>query len=401
MAGDVNKSSDSPSQEDEQNREQSNSQLDTDDLHNDPAVLKLVDSFTSGTDDPDQIEVVIGKDEVPPRKEDVSDEGDPKPKDDTKEKKPDEKPAEEEKPADPPKETPSEEAPKAPDTDLVEDDDSYPTEDEVEGHTPNSQKRIRQLVSARKRTEERLTEAEADAIYKRELDEALDKTGTSQESWDHWTDLGFLVQQGEPSVPGLLRKMADNLDGAAGRPLPKQDPPDPATAGKLDEDLQAYVDALNMSPEAAEKMQAERHKAAPAPTPAAAPAAAPQQPDQPQHFGPRLSQNNNDEAAKKAGDAAIAKVNDEMAKKYPSEWEKMVPEVTTEMAKYAGTAPAQWGSIARDAAEKVIARHKGKVTPEPDPTLRSNGGGPKKEAVIETREDFVDAMLSGRMFSNT
>ena len=94
-------------------------------------------------------------------------------------------------------------------------------------------------------------------------------------------------------------------------------------------------------------------------------------------------------------------MNDEFAKKYPSEWEKLIPEVEKEMKAYSGASPRSWGKIARDAAEKVIRRHKGDVPSEPDQVVRTNGKAPKKTvSVNDSKENFVDSMLSGDLFSS-
>jgi len=390
--GDVN-TSDSSSQDD-QNREQSNSQLDNSDLHNDPAVLKLVDSFASEADDPDLQVIEIGKDEVPSRKEDEPNaEGEPSSEEKSEEgKESDGTEGDDESPApktdDP---APTEDKPKAkvndPELEEEEDDDSYPEDEEINGYTQNSQKRIRQLVAARKRSEEQLSDFEADADYKRQLDNTLSELGTKPEAWDNWVQLGFLLQKGEAAVPGILRNMADNLETDAGGAPTRPPAATPAADAPLDADLKGYVDSLEMSEEAAAAVQATRKPA---------PAAAPQQDQGGHSIGPRLSDSDAD-----YGQRSIAAVNDEMAKKYPSEWEKLVPEIEKEMAKYAGASPRQWGRIARDAAEKVIRRHKGNVSSDPDPTLRGGGKGPKKQVTaLDSKDDFVDSMLDGSLFSS-
>jgi soluble cytochrome b562 len=376
MAGDVDPETSNPSQE--ASREESTPAVETDDRLNDESLRSFVDTFSTEDDDPDIKVHVIGE-YTPEESEETDVADDTSPITEEGETKPDAKPDEEAKP------------PVKPTPDAIKPDDSYPDEDEVKSYPKGSQKRIRQLVAARKRTEEELAQARQDAAYKRDLDTFLNEIGTTRESWDNWTDLGALVQKNGAAAAPILRAMAENLAKATGTaPATSSAPasrPASAPSRGLDPDLQKFVDDLDMTEEAANAIQATRanYRAAPV-------APAPRAPDG--RAAPRMA-----EDVIAAGNAAVNLVNDEYAKRYPSEWEKMIPEIQKEMARYKGSPPTLWGQIARDAAEKVVARRKGKGSPQPDPVSRANsaskrGNGPD----LTSREGFVDAMLSGKLF---
>lgn len=373
MPSDVDQTSD-PSQED--SRETSTSAVEQDDRLNDDSLRSFVDKFATEEDDPDIKEVEIGsfqpeQDDAEPKDE----EGEPEPE----ETEADTTDSDEEEVEIPAKKPEAE----ADETEPDDEDDSYPDEGEVKSYPKGSQKRIRQLVAARKRVEAQLAEAQQDAEYKRTIDKLLTDIGTTPEAFDNWVNLGVLVQKNGAAAAPMLRRMADNLDGGSSSSTPA---PQQSGGSGLDADLQEMVDNLDMTEEAAEKIQSQRRSSG-APT---------QQPTPQQAEGaaPRLHRDPTE-----VGQQAVLAVNAEYEKKYPSEWEKLVPEVQKEMAKYKGSPPTLWGQIARDAAEKVIARHKGSVSPQPDPVFRARSGGRRDSGPdVMTREGFADALLSGKLF---
>ena len=262
-------------------------------------------------------------------------------------------------------------------------EDQDPTEEELRQMSRNENARIRSLVKRRKaaeaevaKREERIAELEHKAAYRDSLDTVLKTNGISQEAWDQWQDLGLLMQTEPQRAAILLNQMSKSLG--------YQEITDSTPVSKLDDDLTKMVADTEMTKEAAEKIQRQRMRDAqmavvrqPRKT------QVPQQRQQQQHQPdttqrsqasqlPRLSQSDLDRGA-----AAVKAVNAEFAKKYPDQWASMVPEVDKLMKTYQGTPPHLWGKIARDCAEKVVAKRTAKsvVTRRPDPTMRATSGG--------------------------
>lgn len=279
-------------------------------------------------------------------------------------------------------------APAAPALDM-----SYPDDAELGRYTGHSQKRIRQLVAARKNVDERFAKVDAEnktlrekAKYRDDVESKLTEHKIDPKAWDQWVDLGLLVQR-EPSRAGqILAAMAKNL----GVEIPVADtkprqPPAPE-AVKFDDDIAAMVASFDMTEPAARKLQASRTKApVQTRTPDAAPA--PEGTRSPSLVADPLEQ----------GQRALTAVDEEFRAKIP-EWESLVPDVMSEMAQYKGSPPHLWGKLARDCAERVVKRKVNMAVP-PDPSLRPGGVRRGKVEEATSREGFADAVASGRFFS--
>lgn len=271
-------------------------------------------------------------------------------------------------------------------------DTSYPDEKELKGYTGNSQRRIRQLVAARKSVEEKAAKHEEEvsrlkdrAKYRDDMEARLTEHKIDPKAWDQWTSLGLLVQQEPGKAAQILAAMAKNLG------LDPSELADPKKAddAKLDADLAEMVASFDMTEPAAAKIQASRRKS-PAPAQRFTPERAEAQELRP---APSLSV---DPVA--VGNQAILAVDTEYRKKYPDQWDKMVDDVMTEMAQYKGSPPHLWGKLARDCAERVVKRKVSAAVP-PDPSMRSTGNRRARDEDQNTREGFAEAIASGKFFS--
>lgn len=278
-----------------------------------------------------------------------------------------------------------EETPKPVATDDESDDSQY-------GNGAN--KRIRQLVARNKASEAKVAELEAQvaelsdkASYRDTLEKTLTDHKVDTKTWDEWTKLGLLMQSDPARAARTLGTMA--------KALGYQDPDGPIA--KLDADLEQLVTDQEVTKEAAEKLQRQRLKTAPiaAPRQTAPTSVAPTGDQSPSL--PRLTRDDQAVGAK-----AIAAVDAEFRKKYPDQWTKLAPEVQAEMAKYKGTPPSLWGQIARDCAEKVVAKRMAKApTPSrPDPSLRATGGSArtvtrKNAGPATSKSELADRIAAG------
>lgn len=272
---------------------------------------------------------------------------------------------------------------------IEQDDDSN---DDQYGNGAN--KRIRQLIARNKTAEARIAELEAErdgltekASYREILEKTLTDHQVDTKTWDEWTKLGLLMQSDPARAARTLGTMA--------KALGYQDPDGPIA--KLDADLEEMVKSNDMTAEAAEKMQRQRIKTAPLP------------PIQRQ-ADPTQSENNNrspslprltrDDQA--VGAKAIAAVDAEFRKKYPDQWTKLAPEVQAMMAEYKGSPPNLWGKIARDCAEKVVAKRMAKApkSTRPDPSIRATGGSArtvtrKNTGPATSKSELADRIAAG------
>lgn len=286
------------------------------------------------------------------------------------------------------------------DAKKVDEEAGDPDDQEMRGYSRDANKRIRQLVQARKTVEAKLAEKDAEieqlrekASYRDTLEETLKTHQVDSKTWDEWADLGLLMQRDPRKAAVILGTMAKSLgfrdpDGAI---------------DKLDDDLAKMVADQEMTKEAAEKMQRHRLKLNPVILPTGDPAPTQRQaPVNPQQNQPRsLPRLTRDDT--EVGKRAIAAVDAEFRKKYPDQWGKLAPEVQVEMAKYKGTPPHLWGQIARDCAEKVVAKRMAKApttTRRPDPTLRSQPGSsrstPRNESgAAKSKNELADRIVAG------
>jgi hypothetical protein len=262
---------------------------------------------------------------------------------------------------------------------------SYPDDAELKTYTGHSQKRIRQLIAARKSVDDRFAKADAEiktlrekAKYREDVESKLTEHKIDTKAWDQWVDLGLLVQR-EPDKAGqILAAMAKNLGVA----IPDGATKTPDESVQLDPDLAELVKAYEMTEAAAKKVQAKR---TPPRRPDAPPAA-------PASRGPALTVDPVD-----LGQQAIAAVDAEFRAKVP-EWESLVDDVMKELAQYKGSPPHLWGTLARDCADRVVKRKVNAAIP-PDPTLRPGGVRRGRVEDATTREGFADAIATGRFFS--
>jgi hypothetical protein len=329
-------------------------------------VQNIVESLTSGPDpEPEEIPVKEPEAKVdnPPTEKEPE--------------KSTDKPESKEKVAPPP-------AKEASKSDL---DTSYPDEKELKSYTGNSQRRIRQLVAARKSVEEKAAKHEEEvshlkdrAKYRDDMEARIAEHKIDPKAWDQWTSLGFLVQQKPSEAAKVLAAMAKNLGVDPGT-LTEQAKTDTT---ELDEDLAGMVASFDMTDTAAEKIQASRRRSP----------AATRTEDPPVKPAPSLSV---DPIA--VGNAGITKVDAEYRKKYPDQWDSLVDDVMTEMAQYKGSPPHLWEKLARDCAEKVVKRKVSGAIP-PDPSLRPRGGRRAQDEDLTSREGMAEAIASGKYFSS-
>lgn len=269
-------------------------------------------------------------------------------------------------------------------------EDPDPTEDEVKTFGPGAQKRIQQLVTKRRAAEERATQLEAKAKMIDSLDESLAKAKIDRAVWDQWQQLGFLAQTEPVKAARALAQLARELDPEVVAELTKTGTkPEPKAATELDDDLQQMVDSFELAEATALKIQATRKPAAPAAATRqpAAPAAAPRA------AIPRMA-----DIDLTQGEAALKSVDDEFRQKYPTDWDKLAPEVNKLMEDYRGIAPAKWGKIARECAEKVIAKRGAAeaVDPVARTTERRHSSSP-----TTSRDGLAKAIADGTLFQKT
>jgi hypothetical protein len=247
-------------------------------------------------------------------------------------------------------------------------DNDDPDAEEQANYTHEANRRIRQLIARRKEAEAKLAEKDAEieslrekASYRDTLEQTLQTHKVDTKTWDEWSKLGLLMQSNPVRAAVILGTMAKELG--------YRDPEGPIK--EFDKDLAALVEKQEMTKEAAEAVQRTRIAAAPVverqtQMPPGQPTGDARTPSL-----PRLTRD-----AVEIGQRAIAAVDAEFRKKYPGEWDKIVGDVQTMMAEYKGSPPTLWGKIARDCAEKVVAKRMAKAPKpnRPDPTLRATGG---------------------------
>ena len=292
-----------------------------------------------------------------------------------------------------------EEADEKPEAKAKSDED--PDEDERQSYSRDANKRIRQLIEKRKAAEAAAAEKDAEieqlrvkASYRDDLEKSLADHKVDTKAWDEWTQLGLLMQRDPARAAVYLGKMAQTLG--------YQDPDGPIT--KVDKDLEDLVAAQEMTKEAAEKIQrtriASRMQAPPVPRqPTEAAPTATSDPRSPSL--PRLTRDEAD-----VGRAAIKAVDAEFRKKYPDQWDKIVGEVQAEMALYKGSHPSSWGKIARESAEKIVAKRVAKApksSDRPDPSLRATGGSSRavtrnNTGPAKSKSELAERMAKGTLF---
>lgn len=270
-------------------------------------------------------------------------------------------------------------------------DDNEP--DDQYGNGAN--KRIRQLVDKRKALEAeiatrdaRISELEEKASYRDTLEKTLTEHKVDTKTWDEWTQLGLLMQKNPRRAAQILGTMAKEL-GFIGDNDPVE---------VKDADLVEMVKSQDMTEDAAKKIQRQRLITAPAPMPMRETRTETTPADQ--NRLPSLPRLTRDESA--VGTRAIQAVDAEFRKKYPDQWGKIVTEVQTEMAKWKGAAPSLWGKIARDCAEKVVAKRlaKAPVSSRPDPSMRATGGSSRtvtrnNAGPAKSKNELADRIAAG------
>lgn len=247
-------------------------------------------------------------------------------------------------------------------------DTSYPDAKETAAYSPNAQRRIQQLVHARKKAESELAEVRSAAQYKKDLDAKLNETGIKPEAFDEWMQLGVVVQTDPAAAAKVLGRLAKTLG---------YEPEPEKGTDSLDADLKALVDEDQMTEAAAKKVQATR-KPVQAP-PRSAPAATGM---------PLLTKKPED------GAQIMLRLDTEFAKKYAGAWDSMAAEVNTELTKYRGTPTHLWEQTIRDAVDRVVRRKPSTVSSTPDPVSRSSGGRSQQNTGNKppTRESVVSQL---------
>jgi hypothetical protein len=385
MASDV-KTPSTPSNEGQKDPEQAVVPQESDRLETDNALRSLVERFATEDEDtpPEPTEPKAEPEAKAEGPAESRDEGE----DDTlADSKPEQKPPAEKAP----EQKPGEKKPEARKPDPKSEPEGDPNEKEINAYSAGAQKRIRKLVQQKNDLRAEVEKLKGRAKYRDELDASLTKASIKQESWDRWTQLGFLVQTQPEKAADVLRHMADNLTGMRREPAreaPPEKADEPPPEPDLDADLKKHVEDFDMTAEVATKIQAERRRAAPRKEQ--------QSTAPPPGDGlPRLSQSSVDK-----GVAAVAAVDAEFRAKFPDRWDELSEEVNTEMAAFKGVPPEQWGAAARKCAELVVARRV-RAGVQPDPVLR--GGGKRQvsshDSIPSTREQLADRIARGELFS--
>jgi hypothetical protein len=229
-----------------------------------------------------------------------------------------------------------------------------------------AQDAITALRGTAKADRRKVKDLEPIAQYGKTVMDFVDANGLTDQEVEQWLGVAPVVAKGgQPAIDALLG-MAKNL-GWKGAEAPP-----PAATGKLPDWLQAKVDNLEVSPEAAEEIAAKL-------SPPAAPAKTEAPP-----ADPALAEVH---SGKQALSVAIAAA----AKRFPpDQWAKIYPLVHAETKKRAGKAPpAAWAALFDTSLDIVLDRLKAQSAPPPQPqslTPTHGSGGGKSDGDLKPRE---------------
>jgi len=279
-----------------------------------------------------------------------------------------ETPAAGDPPAQPPKpEDPTAAKPEAPPVPTAPPVEPPPAESDPEveidamGRVPDAewkklpkaaQDAITALRGTAKADRRKVKDLEPIAAYGQTVIDFVDQNGLTDAEVERWLSVAPVVAKGgQPAIDRLLT-MAKNLGWKGAEPTP-------AGSATLPDWLQAQVDNLEVSPEAAQAIAA---KLAPveAPTPAQPPV-------------------NPDLAAIHEGKADLTRAVDAASKRFPlDQWNQIKPLVLAELKKRAAKAkPSAWASLFDASLDMVLERKKAQSAPpaQPPAIAPTSGGG--------------------------